>query len=109
MYTNEIWLPVKGFEGIYSVSNMGRLRTEAHEIVRKDGLKRYLQTKVKEVRHQSLTVSLSKDNKPHYTYIHRLVAQAFVPNPHNYRFVEHISGNHLDNAAENLRWVKRTV
>lgn len=103
----EQWQEVEGFEGLYSVSNLGRLRSEARKIVRSDGEVRYLQAKVREIKHDSLTLTLSKDKKTYCTYIHRLVAQAFIPNPENHYFVYHIDGNPRNNHASNLMWVSR--
>ena len=103
----EQWKPVKGFEGLYSVSNLGRIRTEARKIERSDGLVRYLQAKVREVVLDSLTLTLTKDKKVYYNYIHRLVAESFVPNPQHHYFVEHIDGNKYNNKADNLRWITR--
>lgn len=51
-----------------------------------------------------IQVRLYKDNKYHYRYVHRLVALAFIPNPNNYRTINHINGNKLDNSISNLEW-----
>lgn len=52
-----------------------------------------------------LRVDLRRDGKKHQRMIHRLVAEAFVPNPCFYKVVNHINGNKLDNRAQNLEWV----
>lgn len=51
-----------------------------------------------------LQVILSKNGKPYYFYVHRLVAKAFIPNPNNYEVVNHIDFNGLNNAVDNLEW-----
>lgn len=55
--------------------------------------------------HNRLYVSLGRGNKK---YVHRLVAEAFVPNPYNLEEVDHIDTNGLNNNADNLRWVTRS-
>ena len=51
-----------------------------------------------------LCVDLYKDNKSHKRTIHRLIAEAFIPNPENKPTVDHKNGNRLDNSIDNLRW-----
>lgn len=51
-----------------------------------------------------LQIRLYYNNKYYYRYIHRLVAKAFIPNPNNYRTINHINGNKLDNTISNLEW-----
>lgn len=52
-----------------------------------------------------LTIKLSKHGKDSTQYVHRLLALAFIPNPMNKQYVNHINGNKLDNRLENLEWV----
>ena len=101
----EIWRDVAGFEGLYQVSDHGRVRSLDHTTKRNNGIVhfkgRILQPKVAT---PYLGVILSKNGKAHPKRIHRLVALAFVPNPNNLPVVDHIDGDKTNNAAGNLRW-----
>ena len=89
----EVFKEIKGFES-YKISNQGK-------VINKEGL---------ELKHRSLAgrgylqVNLWDGKKHHKKYIHRLIAEAFIPNPNNYRTVNHINGNRVDNRIENLEW-----
>ena len=87
---NEVWKPVKEFEDIYYVSNKGRVK---NIIVNK------LMSTFKVCNY--LKVSLKA--KPYF--IHKLVAESFIPNPDNKLHVNHIDTNTLNNNVENLKWV----
>lgn len=97
---NEIWKDIAGYEGLYQVSNMGRVKslqsTKMHDRVKilspvcADG--RYLR------------VSLYKDKKSKYFQVHRLVASAFLENPKDKTQVNHINGDKTNNCVDNLEW-----
>lgn len=87
----EIWKDVKGFEGLYQVSNIGNVRRKKHLLFKT--LRNYY------------GVKLCKNNIKCFKYIHRLVAEAFIPNPDNKPQVNHIDGNKLNNNVNNLEWV----
>lgn len=97
----EIWKPIKGYEGLYEVSNLGRVRrlwpiTHHTRIV-----KPFLRGKPPR---DYLAVNLSKDNKLRTHSIHRLVASAFIPNPNNLPMVNHKDENKRNPRVENLEW-----
>lgn len=52
-------------------------------------------------------IALCKDRKQKFVHVHRLVAEAFIPNPENLTDVDHIDGNKLNNNVENLQWINR--
>lgn len=100
MGTKEIWKPVKGYEGLYEVSNLGRVKR-----LRKNGNHCILKPWNK--RRAYVFVTLSKDGKANNVRLHRLVAAYFVPNPENKKQVNHIDCDPSNNAASNLEWCTR--
>ena len=91
-----VWKPIKDFEGLYEISNFGKVRNSKGEI-KKHGIKRTTGTCYK-------TVRLWKDGKYHNKYIHRLIAEAFIPNPQNLPFINHKDEDGTNNSIENLEW-----
>lgn len=95
---NEEWKPIEGYEGLYEISNCGRVKSIDYQ-----GHKRELILKPSK-RPNYYSVNLCKDGFHKSCYIHRLVAAAFIPNPNNLPCVNHKNENCLDNRAENLEW-----
>lgn len=98
----EIWKDVKGFEGLYWVSNLGRVKTRKRQGSKGGLLKKRLliQTGYPYVDLQDV-----KNKKVERYTIHRLVAIHFIPNPENKPQVNHINSIRDDNRVENLEWV----
>lgn len=90
----ENWKPIEGYEGIYEVSDQGRVKNIKYN--------RFM-TAVK-VTHGYLAYNLSKQGKTHSLLAHRLVAKAFIPNPDNKPQVNHIDGVKSHNFVTNLEW-----
>jgi hypothetical protein len=104
----ETWKPIKGYEGWYEVSNLGNVRSLDRKVDFDDG--RYANYKGKTLKtslnnNGYYTTSLWKNSKSKIAYIHRLLAENFIPNPENKRLVNHIDGNKLNNHISNLEWV----
>lgn len=94
----EIWKSINNFSD-YEISNKGRVKS-------------YKQSKTGIIRKLTpnnnsgyLMVILRKGNKPYNLYVHRLVAEAFIPNPNHLVTVNHIDGNILNNDVSNLEWL----
>lgn len=107
----EIWKPISGFEGLYEVSNLGRVRSVDRVIKRTNGYLLPLKGKILpqyKKRGNSpfyrLYVNLSKDGKSYSKTVHRLVASAFIPNPMGLEQVNHLDENPLNNNVWNLEW-----
>lgn len=98
----EIWKPIAGYEGLYEVSNLGRVKS----LPRK--------TSTGGIMKPSTTVwgylmcALWKDGKGKSFSVHRLVAEAFIPNPGNKPTVNHIDCNKKNNHVDNLEWCTQT-
>lgn len=95
----EEWRDIEGFDG-YQVSNIGRVKTLNYN---RTGEERILQTV--EGGKKYLVLTLCKDGKKYNRKVHRLVAEAFIPNPDNKPQIDHINTDRTDNRVENLRWV----
>ena len=105
----EVWKDVKGYEGIYEVSTLGRVRTHKDKttFTEKHGVRKWKQRilKAKKCKQNSHRVDLWKGGVNKTWLVHRLVALAFIPNTNNLETVNHIDGNRLNNCADNLEWL----
>lgn len=103
----EIWKDIEGYEGLYKVSNMGRIKSLGHT----DKLGRYYEGRImKQQKHYKngyLSVCLAKDKKQKRMNVQRLVAHHFIPNPDNKPEVNHIDENKENNIYTNLEWCTR--
>lgn len=106
---NEIWKDITGYEGLYQVSNMGRVRSTNRTIILSDGMKRTLPSKVLRPGKQKgyHHVSLSIGGVETSYLVHRLVAAAFLGPASAGMEVDHINEDHGDNRVENLRYLSR--
>lgn len=105
----EIWRDVEGYEGLYEVSNLGKVRSVDRYIKDRKGRKQFKEGKIiaqtkrrKEQRY--LSVNLWKNNRIKAYVVHRLVAKAFIPCIKGKNFVNHKDENPENNCVSNLEW-----
>lgn len=109
----EIWKDIVGYEGLYQVSNLGRVKVLPktihygwynNKVVNQEEM-----IKKNTLRNKSgyYFTTLTKDKVRHFFQIHRLVAEAFLPNPNNYECVNHKDENKTNNNVDNLEWCTR--
>lgn len=91
---NEIWKDINGYNGLYQISNLGRVKSLNKSIIKK------LQTNEKGY----LKVTLANNKKRKTYFVHRLVALHFIPNINNLPQINHKNENKCDNRVENLEW-----
>lgn len=114
--TEEIWRDIEGYEGLYQVSTLGRVRSmdmkvECYPMDRKP----YVQIRkgriLKTFRHSNnqLVVHLYKDGEDVYKLVHRLVAETFIPNPMKCKCVDFIDGDRNNLTVDNLKWVSSST
>ena len=110
----EVWKDIEGYEGIYQVSNFGRVRSLDRQATytSRCGTIAYRPTKGKVLTAQKihggyLGVLFKVQGHAEMKLVHRLVAKAFVPNPQNLETVNHIDEDKINNCAWNLEWMSR--
>lgn len=106
----EIWKDIKDYEGLYQVSNLGKIRSL--DRYRYNGISYYIQKgkilKLQDDKNGYKVINLYKDKKVKNFKVHRIVAQAFIPNPENKEQINHIDGNKNNNQITNLEWCNCT-
>lgn len=105
--TIEIWRAVQGYEGYYEISNLGKLKS-LDRMVRQGNHYRHVYGKIKHPHYTAYgypAYTLCKNCKSKVIPIHLLVARAFIPNPENKKYIDHINTNKEDYSISNLRWV----
>ena len=107
----EIWKDIKGFEGQYQVSNLGRVKSLERTVeyerfgrLVKETVNEIILSQFKDPLQKRYIVLLYKNGVKYARRVHRLVAEAFVPNPENLKSVIHKDGNLINNEASNLLW-----
>ena len=95
----EEWKDIQGYEGLYQISNMGRVKSLNYRNTGKEGI-----MKLDKVKGGYLQLYLYKDGKRKHYLVHRLVATAFCENPEGYNEVNHINEDKADCRADNLEW-----
>lgn len=109
----EIWKAIQNYEGLYEVSNWGRVKSLERDVIIVRYGKPYVRHRMERILEQYedkdgyVMVSLSKNGVRESKTIHKLVATAFIPNPNGYTNVHHINHDHKDNRVENLMWIDR--
>lgn len=105
---DEEWRNVIGYQGLYMVSNKGRIKSLTRRVDYPDGTKRLVHGRLMNLHVDKQTgyyrVHLSKDGKSSIFAVHRLVALAFIPNPDNLPYINHKSEVRTENFVENLEW-----
>ena len=103
----EVWKDIKGYEGLYQVSNKGRVKSLDRTVPLRNGSKQYKKGRILKPipdRYGYLRVILFNDSGKKRFSVHRLVCEAFHDNPENKPCVNHIDEDKTNNSASNLEW-----
>lgn len=95
----EIWKSIKGYEGLYEISNLGRVKSLNYNRTGKEKI-----LKPSKINSGYLHITICKNGKMKYFLVHRLVASAFLPNPDNLPCINHKNNDKMDNRLSNLEY-----
>ena len=105
---NEVWKDIVGYEGLYQVSNLGRVKSLKRKVYAGRNRMRWQYERIlsnnKTNGNGYIVVSLNKESKSKNKYVHRLVAEAFLENTNNYKYINHKDQNTFNNNANNLEF-----
>ena len=102
----ETWKPIPGFEGLYDASNLGRIRSVKRSARIGSNIRIIIERILIPHEHYRgyLRVDLCKNGKNNHKFVHRLVAETFIPNPRIEPVVNHMDCNKKNNSVSNLEW-----
>ena len=104
----EIWADIKGYEGLYQISTFGNIKSLSRPVKHSNGGTKIIRERLLKTKVNSTTgyreVGLSRDGKQKYHLVHKLIAEAFIDNPHRLPVVNHIDGCKTNNDVSNLEW-----
>lgn len=102
---SEVWVDIEGYEGLYQVSNQGRVRSLPKPYFKgKKYLRDGYEMKQRLKPNGYMQIGLYKNGVLKTVCVHRLVAKAFIPNENNLPYVNHKDENKSNNIADNLEW-----
>lgn len=105
----EIWKDIKGYEGLYQVSDKGNVKSQDRTLTNGSFRMGQPRRQFPNKQVKLMQVMLSKGGKCTLKYVHKLVAESFIDNPKNYSFITHLDGDIKNNSVDNLAWVEKPV